>query len=73
MEVEKKMTDAALLDIVKRLPPDKAQELYDFALFLAQSVAAGDGAVATDKIAAFESETEMVDYINDVGRYAYAD
>jgi hypothetical protein len=72
MEVEK-MTDAVLLDIVKRLPPDKAQELYDFALFLAQSVAAGDDAVATDRIAAFESETEMVDYINDVGRYAYAD
>jgi hypothetical protein len=66
------MTDAALLELVKRLPPTKAQELYDFARFLAQSCPAAEVSYSTDKLEGFNSEDEMVDYINDVGRLIYA-
>jgi hypothetical protein len=66
------MTDSALLELVKRLPPTKAQELYDFARFLAQSCPATEASNSTEKLEGFNSEDEMIDYINDVGRLVYA-
>ncbi|MCL2602546.1 MAG: DUF2281 domain-containing protein [Treponema sp.] len=64
------MTEAVLLEMARSLPQDKRQELYDFAHFLVKKYAdEHDG----KRIAAFESEDEMLDFINDVGRQVYAD
>jgi hypothetical protein len=64
------MTETALLDIVKRVPTAKRQELYDFARFLIDDHSRSR---SHDRIAAFESEDEMIDFINDVGKAIYAD
>ena len=64
------MTDTALLDIVRKIPQFKKQELYDFANFLVEKYA---DSCTKERIAAFESEDEMIDFINDIGRQAYAD
>jgi hypothetical protein len=67
------MTDAALLEIVRRLPPGKAQELYDFARFLAQSCPDPETPSTAETIEGFASEDEMINYINDIGKLVYAD
>jgi hypothetical protein len=64
------MTEIALLNIIKKVPPSKTQELYDFARFLVDNYST---AQQENRIAAFESEDEMIDFINDVGRTIYAD
>jgi len=64
------MTETALLNMVKRVPPSKKQELYVFARFLVDNYAA---AQSGNRIAAFESEDEMIDFINDVGKVVYVD
>jgi hypothetical protein len=64
------MTETALLDMVRQVPQYKRQELYDFAYFLVEKYADEH---SENRIAAFESENEMIDFINDVGRQIYAD
>ena len=64
------MTEAALLEMARQVPQHKRQELYDFARFLVKKYADEPGG---DRIAAFESENEMLDFINDVGPRIYAD
>jgi len=44
--------------------------LYDFARFLVEQYA---NTSKKERIAAFESEAEMIDFINDVGKQVYAD
>jgi len=67
------MTEAMLMEVVKRLPPNKVQEVYDFARFLAEPQAAPKPSTDNGRIAGFESEGEMIDYINDIGKLVYAD
>ena len=62
------MTETALLEMARQIPQNKRQELYDFACFLVEKYAHN-----TERIAAFESEDEMIDFIDDVGRQVYAD
>jgi len=63
------MTEMALLDMARKVPQYKRQELYDFARFLVEKyVDTRD----EERIAAFESEDEMIDFINDVGKHVYA-
>jgi hypothetical protein len=64
------MTEMALLDMVRHIPQNKRQELYDFARFLAEKYT---NMQSEERIAAFESEDEMIDFINDIGRQVYAD
>jgi hypothetical protein len=64
------MTEAALLEMVRKVLLSRRQELYDFARFLVDTY----GDVKSDeKIGAFESEDEMLDFINDIGGAVYAD
>ncbi|MCL2762268.1 MAG: DUF2281 domain-containing protein [Treponema sp.] len=63
------MTEMALLEITRQIPQTKQQELYDFAYFLMEKYAHVD---SKERIAAFESEDEMLDFINDIGRQVYA-
>ena len=63
------MTEMTLLDMARQVPQHKRQELYDFARFLVEKYTDMHG---TERIAAFESEDEMIDFINDVGRQIYA-
>ena len=60
----------AFLDITRQIPPSKQQELYDFASFLAEKYA---NVQSKERIAAFESEEEMINFINEVGMQVYAD
>jgi hypothetical protein len=62
------MTDMALLDMIERVPVSKRQELYDFAHFLADRYSAP---AKSNRIEAFETEDEMVGFINDVGKTVY--
>ena len=55
--------------MARQVPQHKRQELYDFARFLVEKYTDMHGA---ERIAAFESEDEMIDFINDVGRQIYA-
>ena len=64
------MTETALLDAVRKIPQTKQQELYDFVYFLVEKYATSH---AKEHIAAFESEDEMIDFINDIGKQVYAD
>ena len=64
------MTETALLEMARQVPQNKRQELYDFACFLVEKYADASGA---DRIGAFETEDEMIDFINDVGKHVYAD
>jgi len=64
------MIETALLDAVRMIPRAKQQELYDFAYFLVEKYATTH---AKERIAAFESEDEMIDFINGIGRQVYAD
>ena len=64
------MTETTLLDMARQVPQYKQQELYDFACFLVEKYA---DARSGERIAAFESEDEMIDFINDVGKQVYAD
>jgi hypothetical protein len=64
------MTEARLLKIIREIPASKRQELYDFARFLSNRYSGADG---RERIAAFESENEMIDFINDIGKSVYAD
>jgi hypothetical protein len=64
------MTETASLDMVRQVPQYKRQELYDFAYFLVEKYATASN---EDRIAAFESEAEMIDFINDAGKQVYAD
>jgi len=64
------MTEMALLDIARQVPLNKRQELYDFACFLVEKYVNSHD---EKRIAAFESEDEMIDFINDVGKQVYAD
>jgi hypothetical protein len=64
------MTEMALLDMARQIPQSKQQELYDFARFLVEQYANNP---KKERIAAFESEEEMIDFINDVGKQVYAD
>ncbi|MDR0494672.1 MAG: DUF2281 domain-containing protein [Treponema sp.] len=64
------MTEMALLDMVRQIPQSRRQELFDFARFLVEQYASTP---QKERIAAFESEDEMIDFINDVGRQIYAD
>jgi hypothetical protein len=66
------MTEMALLDMVRHIPENKRQELYDFAHFLAEKYKYTN-VQSGERIAAFESEDEMIDFINDIGRQVYAD
>jgi len=68
-----KMTEDKLLEVVKRLPPNKAQEVYDFALFLDVSNRKSSQVSPNTRLESFVSEDEMIDYIKDVGRLIYAD
>jgi hypothetical protein len=63
------MTETALLDMVRQVPQYKRQELYDFARFLVEKYTNTRG---EERIAAFESEDEMIDFINDIGKQVYA-
>jgi hypothetical protein len=63
------MTEMTLLDMARQVPQYKRQELYDFACFLVEKYA---DAHSAERIAAFESEDEMIDFINDVGSQVYA-
>ena len=67
------MTEAQLLEIVKRLPPNKAQEVYDFALFLDETSRGANQKAQDHLLEGFVSEDEMISYINDVGRLVFAD
>ena len=60
----------ALLDLARQIPQSRRQELYDFASFLVEKYA---NEHSDERIAAFESEDEMLDFINDIGRKIYAD
>ena len=64
------MTETVLLDMARQVPQSKRQELYDFAYFL---VTKYSNIHDEERIAPFESENEMLDFINDVGRLVYAD
>jgi len=64
------MTEMALLDMARQVPQSKQQELYDFASFLVEKYADTRN---EERISAFESEDEMIDFINDVGKQVYAD
>jgi hypothetical protein len=64
------MTEMTLLDMARQVPQYKRQELYDFARFLVEKYA---NEYSTERIAAFESENEMIDFINNVGSKYYAD
>jgi len=64
------MTEMVLLDMARQVPQYKRQELYDFARFLVEKYVDTHG---ENRIAAFESEDEMIDFINDVGKQVYAD
>jgi len=64
------MTEMALLDMARQIPQSRQQELYNFARFLVEQYA---NTSKEERITAFESEDEMIDYINDVGRQVYAD
>jgi hypothetical protein len=64
------MTERALLDIARQVPQYKRQELYDFARFLVEKYANTHN---DERIAAFDSEDEMLDFINNVGMNVYAD
>ena len=64
------MTEMALLDMVRKIPQSKRQELYDFAYFLVEKYS---NIHSKERIAAFESEDEMIDFINDIGKQIYAD
>ena len=64
------MTEMALLDMARQIPQSKRQELYDFAHFLVEKYA---NIQSGERIAAFESEGEMIDFINDIGKQVYAD
>ena len=64
------MTETTLLAMARQVPQNKRQELYDFARFLVEKYATAHSA---ERIAAFESEDEMIDFINDIGRQVYAD
>ena len=55
------MTERALLDMARQIPQNKRQELYDFAHFLVEKYANTHN---SERIAAFESEEEMIDFIN---------
>jgi hypothetical protein len=63
------MTEAALLNMIDKVPPSKRQELYDFARFLVDNYATAHD---RERIESFESENEMVDFINDIGTTVYA-
>jgi hypothetical protein len=67
------MTESQLLELIRRLPPNKAQEVYDFALFLDESMKRNAINTPDKRIEGFTSEGEMIDYINDVGRLVYGD
>jgi hypothetical protein len=62
------MTETALLNMIKKVPRAKQQELYDFARFLADNYSAPQHGIAP-----FESEDEVLDFINDVGKAIYVD
>ena len=62
------MTETALLDMVRQIPPYKQEELYDFARFLVER-----HGQSAERIAAFESEEEMLEFIDDTGRCAFED
>jgi hypothetical protein len=64
------MTETALLDVARQIPQSKRQELYDFAYFLFEKYAKVPN---RERIAAFESEDEMIDFINDIGKQVYED
>ena len=64
------MTEMALLDMARQIPPSRRQELYDFARFLVEQYAHTS---EKERIAAFESEDEMINFINDIGKQVYAD
>jgi len=64
------MTETILLDMARQVPQSKRQELYDFAYFLVTKYA---NVQEEERISAFESENEMIDFINDVGKLVYAD
>jgi hypothetical protein len=64
------MTEMALLDMVRKIPQHKRQELYDFAHFLVEKYT---NTHSEERITAFESEDEMIDFINDIGKQVYAD
>ena len=64
------MTEITLLNMVRQIPQYKRQELYDFAQFLVEKYT---DAHRGERIAAFESEDEMIDFINETGRQVYAD
>jgi len=65
------MTESMLLEIIRKLPPKRVQEVYDFASFLAQK-ADEDFSGRSDRIEGFSSESEMIDFINDIGTTVYA-
>ena len=67
------MTEAALLEIIKRLPSEKAQEVYDFALFLDDVNRRSNQLSKEGRLEGFSSENEMVDFIDEVGQFIYAD
>ena len=64
------MTETTLLEMARQVPQNKRQELYDFARFLVEKYTETHG---IDRIEAFETEDEMIDFINDIGKHAYAD
>jgi hypothetical protein len=64
------MTEMALLDMVRHIPQNKRQELYDFAHFLAEKYT---HTRSGERIAAFESEDEMIDFITGIGGQVCAD
>jgi len=66
------MPEMALLDKARQLPQARWQELYDFACFLVEKYA-NVPIPREERIAAFESEDEMIDFINDIGRQVYVD
>ena len=61
------------MEIIKRLPEAKAQEVYDFALFLDDINKRSNQVSSAERLEGFSSEDEMIDYINDVGRLVYED
>ena len=64
------MTETILLEMARQVPQSKRQELYDFAYFLVTKYASEQD---EERISGFESENEMLDFINDVGKSVYAD
>jgi hypothetical protein len=64
------MTEMALLDMARKIPQSRRQELYNYARFLVEQYA---DVSDEERIAAFATENEMIDFINDVGRQVYAD